>query len=111
MVLLVAAILMTIFFLAGLYVATALGLIGMSLMQIFSDRPLWDMLGQIAWNTNSSFILVAVPLFILNGRNPRAQRDCQPHVPHSIGLVSPHSGRPVALQHCLMRTVRRRLRL
>lgn len=40
MVLLVAAILMTIFFIAGLYVATALGLIGMSLMQIFSDRPL-----------------------------------------------------------------------
>ncbi|WP_089935555.1 TRAP transporter large permease [Candidatus Entotheonella palauensis] len=67
MVLLVAAILMTIFFLAGLYVATALGLIGMSLMQIFSDRPLWDMLGQIAWNTNSSFILVAVPLFIMMG--------------------------------------------
>ena len=67
MVLLVAAILMTVFFMAGLYVATSLGLIGMSLMQIFSDRPLWDMLGQIAWNVNSSFILVAVPLFILMG--------------------------------------------
>jgi C4-dicarboxylate transporter, DctM subunit len=67
MVLLVAAILMTIFFCAGLYVATALGLIGMSLMQFFSDRPLWDMLGQIAWNTNSNFILVAVPLFIMMG--------------------------------------------
>jgi len=67
MVLLVAGILMGIFFLAGLYVATALGLIGMSLMQVFSDRPLWDMLGQIAWNTNSNFILVAVPLFIMMG--------------------------------------------
>ncbi len=67
MVLLVAAILMTVFFIAGLYVATALGLIGMSLMQFFSDRPLWDMLGEIAWNTNSSFILVAVPLFIMMG--------------------------------------------
>lgn len=67
MVLLVAAILMTIFFMAGLYVSTSLGLIGMSLMQIFSDRPLWDMLGQIAWNTNSNFILVAVPLFIMMG--------------------------------------------
>jgi C4-dicarboxylate transporter, DctM subunit len=67
MVLLVAAILMGVFFLAGLYVATALGLIGMSLMQVFSDRPLWDMLGQIAWNTNSNFILVAVPLFIMMG--------------------------------------------
>jgi tripartite ATP-independent transporter DctM subunit len=67
MVLLVAGILMGVFFLAGLYVATALGLIGMSLMQVFSDRPLWDMLGQIAWNTNSNFILVAVPLFIMMG--------------------------------------------
>jgi len=67
MFLLVAAILMAVFFLAGLYVATALGLIGMSLMQVFSDRPLWDMLGQIAWNTNSNFILVAVPLFIMMG--------------------------------------------
>jgi tripartite ATP-independent transporter DctM subunit len=67
MILLVAAILMTLFFMAGLHVATALGLIGVTLMQFFSDRPLLDMLGQIAWNVNSSFILVAVPLFILMG--------------------------------------------
>ena len=40
-------------FLAGLHVAGALGLIGMALMWLFSDRPLWDMLGQIAWNVNS----------------------------------------------------------
>jgi tripartite ATP-independent transporter DctM subunit len=66
-ILIVAAVLMTIFFMAGLHVATALGLIGVVLMQFFSDRPLLDMLGQIAWNVNSSFILVAVPLFILMG--------------------------------------------
>jgi tripartite ATP-independent transporter DctM subunit len=36
-------------------------------MYVFSDRPLWDMLGQIAWNVNSSFVLVAVPLFIMMG--------------------------------------------
>src|SRR5918995_5125008 len=67
MVLSVAAGLMTAFFLAGLYVAAALGLIGVLLMYVFSDRPLWDMLGQIAWNVNSSFVLVAVPLFIMMG--------------------------------------------
>lgn len=67
MVLGVAAGLMSVFFLAGLYVAVALGLIGIILMHFFSDRPLWDMLGQIAWNTNSSFVLVAVPLFIMMG--------------------------------------------
>jgi tripartite ATP-independent transporter DctM subunit len=66
-ILIVAAVLMTFFFMAGLHVATALGLIGVVLMQFFSDRPLLDMLGQIAWNVNSSFILVAVPLFILMG--------------------------------------------
>ncbi len=67
MVLGTAAVLMLVFFLAGLHVAGALGLIGIALMYLFSDRPLWDMLGQIAWNTNSSSILVAVPLFVMMG--------------------------------------------
>ena len=67
MILATAAALMTVFFLIGLHVAPALGLIGVVLMVVFSDRPLLDMLGQIAWNVNSSFVLVAVPLFILMG--------------------------------------------
>jgi tripartite ATP-independent transporter DctM subunit len=67
MVLITASVLMLVFFLAGLHVAGALGLIGIALMWLFSDRPLWDMLGQIAWNTNSSSILVAVPLFVMMG--------------------------------------------
>jgi C4-dicarboxylate transporter, DctM subunit len=67
MVLGTAAVLMLAFFLAGLHVAGALGLIGIALMYLFSDRPLWDMLGQIAWNVNSSSILVAVPLFVMMG--------------------------------------------
>jgi len=67
MILGIAGGLMALFFLAGLHVAAALGLIGVILMHFFSDRPLWDMLGQIAWNTNSSFVLVAVPLFIMMG--------------------------------------------
>jgi tripartite ATP-independent transporter DctM subunit len=62
-----AAVLMTVFFMVGLHVAPALGVIGVALMVAFSDRPLLDMLGQIAWNVNSSFVLVAVPLFILMG--------------------------------------------
>lgn len=67
MILGIAAVLMIVFFLAGLHVAGALGLLGMILMYLFSDRPLWDMLGQIAWNVNSSFVLVAVPLFVMMG--------------------------------------------
>jgi C4-dicarboxylate transporter DctM subunit len=67
MLLLVAAMLMTVCFAVGLHVATALGLIGVTMMHVFSDRPLLDMLGQIAWNTNSNFVLVAVPLFVMMG--------------------------------------------
>jgi tripartite ATP-independent transporter DctM subunit len=63
----VAAILMVIAFLVGLHVASTLGLLSLSLMYLFSDRPLWEMLGLIAWNTNTSFVLVAIPLFILMG--------------------------------------------
>jgi hypothetical protein len=54
----VAAILMVAFFLVGMHVAAALGLIGVALMVIFSDRPLLDVLGQIGWNVNSSFVLL-----------------------------------------------------
>src|SRR3712207_6673621 len=67
MILTVAATFMTVFFLVGMHVAAALGLIGIALMLIFSDRPLLDVLGQIGWNVNSSFVLVAIPLFILMG--------------------------------------------
>jgi tripartite ATP-independent transporter DctM subunit len=54
-------------FLIGLHVASTLGLLSMSLMYFFSDRPLWEMLGLISWNANTSFVLVAVPLFIIMG--------------------------------------------
>src|SRR5918994_7011965 len=67
MILAVASALMILLFLLGLHVASALGLIGMTVMHLFSDRPLWDMLGQIAWNTNSSSVLVAIPLFVMMG--------------------------------------------
>jgi len=67
MILTIASVLMIVLFLAGLHVASALGLIGMALMYLFSDRPLWDMLGQIAWNVNSSSVLVAIPLFVMMG--------------------------------------------
>ena len=67
MILTVAVILMLVFFTVGMHVAAAMGLIGIALMVIFSDRPLLDVLGQIGWNVNSSFVLVAIPLFILMG--------------------------------------------
>ncbi len=59
--------LMGAFFLAGLYVAAALGCLSLIIMFFFSDAPLWNIMANKAWEGNTSFILVAVPLFVLMG--------------------------------------------
>lgn len=63
----VVVALIVITFLFGMHVAAALGLLSLTLMLFFSDRPMWDMLGLVAWNTNTSFVLVAIPMFVLMG--------------------------------------------
>ncbi|MFL5173746.1 MAG: TRAP transporter large permease [Microvirga sp.] len=55
------------FFGAGIYVGAALGVLGLIAGFAFSDRPFWAFLGQTVWNPSSSFVLVAVPLFLLMG--------------------------------------------
>src|SRR5829696_5463057 len=55
------------FFGAGIYVGAALGVLGLIAGFTFSDRPFWAFLGQTVWNPSSSFVLVAVPLFLLMG--------------------------------------------
>jgi len=63
----VAFSLMGAFFMAGLYVAGALGALSLILMRVFSDAPLWNVMGNRAWTNYTSFLLVAIPLFILMG--------------------------------------------
>ncbi len=63
----IAFTLMTVFFLAGLYVAGALGTLAILLMEIFSDNPLTNIMANRAWDTFTRFLLVAIPLFILMG--------------------------------------------
>jgi tripartite ATP-independent transporter DctM subunit len=55
------------FFMAGMYVAAALGALSLIMMHFFSDAPLWNIMANKSWEGNTSFILVAVPLFILMG--------------------------------------------
>ena len=52
---------------AGLYVAGALGGLSLIIMFFFSDAPLWNIMATKAWEVNTNFILVAVPLFVLMG--------------------------------------------
>ncbi len=55
------------FFGAGIYIGAALGVLGLIVGFAFSDRPFWLFLGQTIWSPSSSFVLVAVPLFLLMG--------------------------------------------
>jgi TRAP-type C4-dicarboxylate transport system permease large subunit len=55
------------FFAGGMYVAAALGCLSLIVMLFFSDAPLWNIMANKAWEGNTSFILAAVPLFILMG--------------------------------------------
>lgn len=48
-------------------VGVGLGLIGLILSGIYSPLPLSVALGELTWSTSNSFILVAVPLYILLG--------------------------------------------
>ena len=67
MVIAIAFTLMAVFFLAGLYVAGALGSLALLLMEIFSENPLSNIMANRAWDTYTRFLLVAIPLFILMG--------------------------------------------
>ena len=67
MVLGVAFGLMGAFFMAGMYVAAALGCLSLIIMYFFSDAPLWNIMANKAWEGTTGFILVAIPLFILMG--------------------------------------------
>ena len=55
------------FFMIGLYVAGALGVLSLILMWAFFDISLWNIMGNKAWETNTNFILIAIPLFLLMG--------------------------------------------
>ena len=67
MLIAVAFILMGVMFFAGMYVAGALGSLALILLQVFSDNPVWNIMGNRAWETNTNVNLVAIPLFILMG--------------------------------------------
>ena len=63
----VLIVLFCLFFAAGIYIAAALGILGIIAGFAFSERPFWDFIGQMVWGPTTNFVLVAVPLFLLMG--------------------------------------------
>jgi C4-dicarboxylate transporter DctM subunit len=48
-------------------VAAALGVLGLALGEIYARFPLSLAMGELAWSTSNSFLLVAIPFFVLLG--------------------------------------------
>ncbi|BAT59914.1 sialic acid TRAP transporter permease protein SiaT [Variibacter gotjawalensis] len=59
--------LLTFLFGSGVYIGAALGILGILIGYAFSERPFWTFIGQMVWGPSSSYVLVAVPLFLLMG--------------------------------------------
>ena len=59
--------LMSAFFLVGMYVAGALGCLSLIMLFFFGKPALWNIMASKAFDVNTGFILVAVPLFLLMG--------------------------------------------
>ncbi len=64
----VAAIGLLVVLLAfGLPVAAVLGILGVSLADIYSTLPLSRAIGEVAWTSSNGFLLVSIPLFVMLG--------------------------------------------
>jgi C4-dicarboxylate transporter DctM subunit len=51
----------------GVLIGTTIGIVGIMGITLASGTRLWPSLGDIVWNTTTSFTLVAIPLFVLMG--------------------------------------------
>jgi len=65
--LLVYALVMVGCLFGGVLIGTAIGIVGILGITLASGTRLWPSLGDIVWNTTTSFTLVAIPLFVLMG--------------------------------------------
>lgn len=51
----------------GVPVAAVLGVLGLALGEIYARVPLHLAMGELAWSTSNSFLLLAIPFFVLLG--------------------------------------------
>jgi tripartite ATP-independent transporter DctM subunit len=66
-VILYTAIALCLLIFLSLPIAAALGLLAISLAELFAFFPLTRALGEVSWTASTEFVLVAVPMFILMG--------------------------------------------
>ncbi|OZG71886.1 hypothetical protein BTA51_17925 [Hahella sp. CCB-MM4] len=62
-----AALILLVLLALSVPVAATMGVLGLALDQMYSMLPLYKASGEIFWSTNTDFLLVAIPMFILLG--------------------------------------------
>jgi C4-dicarboxylate transporter, DctM subunit len=62
-----AVLLLVVLLALALPVAAVLGVLGLSLSGLYSGMPLSRAVGEIAWTSSSSFLLMSIPLFVMLG--------------------------------------------
>ncbi len=65
---LLALILLLVLLLLSIPVASTMGVLGIILEKLYSPFPLIRAIGDVAWSESTSFVLFAIPLFILLGQ-------------------------------------------
>lgn len=67
MIIAVALVVLLLFLLFSIPVASTLATLGLSLGTLYSSFPLYRALGEISWTAGTDFLLLAIPLFVLLG--------------------------------------------
>jgi len=67
MIITVTLILLLTLLLLSVPVAAALIALGLSIGYIFSDFPLYRVIGEISWSASTDFLLLSIPLFVMLG--------------------------------------------
>ena len=67
LLLIIVMLFMFIFLGSGLWMGVSLGIAGALSLLIFTSYPLGDIVAKVSFSANESFILVAVPFFVLMG--------------------------------------------
>ncbi len=60
-------VMLVILLVGGVWIGTAMGIVGLVGITLVSGVSLWQSLGDILWNISNSFTLTAVPLFVFMG--------------------------------------------
>ena len=84
---------------SGVWIGLALAGVAWIGMELFSSRPAGDAMAVTIWGSASSWTLTALPLFVLDGRDPVPHAAVRGHVPRPRAVARARARTAAAHQH------------